>query len=291
MIKIKLMKKGVVYLMALLLVMSVYSCQKEESEEAAGAIAGMGETSGELVVSPYELPDGIEIQGDINGVDVNEDNEVAAFAENKSLLKSWNFGNSYPDYGNGGQWIKVRITVSNSHHSPRTIFFPKGLVFKVNHEGYQHGILLQWTWFVVNPGSSRTILLNLYCLNKGRNGSSSDAQYSIAGVTESRVMWKLLNRIGWRKINCEHYFPNNSNLKSTNGLKGDEDLVEHYEDISNLLQDAVWSITNGDGLTAQQIQEIEALPELEPGTYPEELENGVENAPFNFDEYTPPAED
>lgn len=285
------MKKGVIYFLTFLLVISFSSCEKETGEEP-GAIAGMGDASGELVVTPYDLPEGISIDGDISGVDLNENGSVTASAEEKTLLKSWSFGNSYPNYGNGGQWIKLKLTISNDYSGKRTLFFPKGLVFKVNKSEYQHGILLQWTWFVLNPNSTRSIYLNLFCINKGKHGSSDDVQYTMAGITKSSLMWTLLNKIGWRKINSEHIFPHNEALKSSGNLKSsEEDLVEYYEEISELLQDAVWSITNGDGLTAQQIQEIEALPELEEGTYPEELENGVENAPFFFEEYAPPAED
>jgi hypothetical protein len=278
------MKRSVIYFLAILLMVPFFSCEKESGEEP-GAIAGMGEASGELAVTPFDLPEGLSLDGDISGVDLNGDDGTAASVEDKNLLKSWHFGNLFPDYGNGGQWIKLKLTISNNHGSPRTLFFPQGLVFKVNNAEYQHGILLQWTWFVVKAHSTRTIYLNLFCVNKGRHGSSSDVQYTMAGITQSALMWKLLNRIGWRKINCEHYFYPKDGLKSAGSLKSEEDLVEHYEEISELLQDAVWSVTNGDGLTAQQIQDIEALPLLEEGTYPEGLEDNGENAPFFFDEY------
>lgn len=278
------MKKSVIYFLAFLLVMPFFSCEKDSGEEP-GSIAGMGEASGDIAVTSFDLPEGLSFDGDISGVDLNGDDGVVASVEDKNLLKSWNFGNLFPDYGSGGQWIKLKLTISNNHDIPRTLFFPKGLVFKVNKPEYQHGILLQWTWFVIKAHSSRTIYLNLFCINKGRHGSSSDVQYTMAGIAQSSVMWNLLNRIGWRKINCEHYFNQSEDLKSTGGLKSTEDLVAQYEEISELLQDAVWSITNGDGLTAQQIQDIEALPMLEEGTYPEGLKDNGENAPFFFEEY------
>ncbi len=236
------------FVWALLMVMFI-SCEKEQIEEP-GSIAGMGEADGDLAVTPYELPEDFELIGEFEGVSTDGTDDANGITINKNELKSWRPGKLYPNYGNGGQWIRMRISISNNQAVRRTVFFPRGLVFRAREQGYQHGILLQWTWAVIPPQSTRTIFLNLFCINKGRDGSSNGVQYSMEGITKSKVMWKLLNRIGWAKINCEHYFSAWQN-KSATSLKAEEpDIIEYYDGIAIMLQESVWALSNGDGLTA-----------------------------------------
>ncbi len=182
--------------------------------------------------------------------------------------------------GSGGKWVKVKVTMRNTSDKRRTVYFPRGLVFKVNKQDYQHAMLLQWTWICIQPQAEREFVLYLYCINKGKHGSDPQANFSILGITNSNTMWRLLRMIGWRKVNLEHY----EQVGSVAQLKADG---LDYNTITENLQEAVWSMTNGDGLTETDIQFIESIPMLEEGTYPADLDDKTVEAPYRFDEYTP----
>ena len=110
------------------------SCQKENLD-SPGNIQGMGNTPGNLEVkAPFTLPQGISLIGDISGLS----NPGTKTRESKST--------TYSLYGSGGKMIKLKLTLLNSTSKPRTVFFPKGLLWKCNVSGYQHAILLLTTW-------------------------------------------------------------------------------------------------------------------------------------------------
>lgn len=257
------------------------ACEKEKVEEP-GDIPGMGYASGELQVQEaYSFPEGIELVGSLNGV--GEESSVAM--EGDFNLKSAISGvetQTYSCYGSG-RWVKVEVTLKNTSDMNRTVFLPRGLLFKVNKDGYQHAMLLQWTWVCIKPMAERTFILNLYCINKYMSGSSPDAEFSIIGITNSDLMWSLLRMIGWRKINLEHY----SQVSTIAALKSSNEDLATYEEIVENLQDAVWSLTNGTGLSDEQVNFIKSIPMLEEGTYPEGLDDKTVEPPYYFDEYTP----
>jgi hypothetical protein len=251
------------------------SCEKK-AEEAPNEIPGMGNSTEALEVTAYDLPEGIEIVGDITGF---EEEAIAALPENSLKSASKIDCSNENWYGSGGNWVRIKITLQNTSGRNRTVFLPKGLVFQVDKSDYQHALLLQWVWFNLKPKSTRTIYLNLYCINKGKNGSDINSYYKLLGITKSKLIWELLNIIAWKKINFEHYPC--SVLKSANIEEVD------YPGIVDNLQDAVWALTNGKGLTNEHITFIESLPELEPGTYPENLDKQPFSLPEFFEEYTP----
>lgn len=273
--KISYIMKKIIFILAIAMLVAFTACQKEEVVvEAPGEIPGMGNAVGELQVQePFNLPDGIELVGSVGGLEPGTTGNIAAEGGLKST-ETWRC------YGSGGRWVKLAVTLKNTSNKYRTVFFPRGLLFKVNKEGYQHAMTLQWTWVCIQPNAERSFALNTYCINKGKHGSDPQANFSILGITNSETMWRLLRMIGWRKINLEHY----QQIGTTTALKADE-LT--YDEIQENLQDAVWSMTNGAGLIEEQIQFIESIPMLEDGSYPEGLDDTTVEAPYYFDEYTP----
>ena len=281
-----IMKRVLSFLFVAVLIVFT-ACQKEEIEEAPGNIPGMGEAAGDLQVEQFELPSGIELVG-VEGADgYNETTTSSSVVWNEGALKSLNNtarNQSLFCYGSGGIFVRVKLQLKNtSLTDKRTVFFPRGLLFKVLNIKEQHGILLQWTWVCFGPQETRTVFLDLYCLNKGRNGSNINSNYEILGIAKSEIMWKLLRRIGWRKINFEH-FKNNRTLAN---LKSSENEEVSYETVASKLQEAVWAVTNGTGLTEEQLEFIESLPQLESDKYPEGLDDKTIEPPYYFDEYTP----
>jgi len=271
--------RKLISIIAVAMLVAFTACEKEQVEvfvDQPNEIPGMGNADGELQADTYSLPEGIEFVGSIGGVTHDQTGSIAMEGDLKS-------SQTYTCYGSGGRWVKVAVTLKNTSNMNRTVFLPRGLLFKVNKEGYQHAMLLQWTWVCIKPMAERTFVLNLYCINKGLSGSDPHAEFSIIGITNSDLMWSLLRMIGWRKINLEHYTQvgTNAALKSSN-----EDLAT-YEEIVENLQDAVWSLTNGTGLSDEQVSFIKSIPMLEEGTYPEGLDDKTVEPPYYFDEYTP----
>lgn len=254
------------------------ACQKEEIKETPGNIPGMGNAVGELEVVPYEFNEDIEFVSAIGGFD-----EGSVAEQGEASLKSTTTANC--NFGSGGKYVKVRMTIKNTNPTKwRSVFFPRGCVFKVNLKDYQHAILLDWAWPCIAPGATRTITLHLYCINKGKHSSDAQANFDIVGITKSPTMWLLLNRIALRKINWEHYHANIEVNKA--GLKSSNEELAEYDEITKVLQDCVWAITNGTGLSEEQVKFIESLPKLEDDTYPKELDDKNIEAPYWFDEYT-----
>ncbi len=268
--------RKILSMMAVATLLVFTACEKNEPEaiEEPANIPGMGNAEGDLQVDAYEMPDDIEIIGSIQGVLPDDLGSVNALDGLKATT-------GYACYGSGRD-VKVQITMKNTSQTKnRTVFLPRGLVFKVNKTGYQHAMLMQWTWVCIKANSSRTFVLNLYCINSGLKGSDSSAEFSILGITNSEVMWKLLRMIGWRKINLEHY----QQVNAAALLKSDDEIS--YDNIVTNVQEAVWELTNGSGLSEESIDYIEGIPFLEEGTYPADLDDKTVEPPYYFDEYTP----
>ncbi|MBN1186759.1 MAG: hypothetical protein JXB49_31060 [Bacteroidales bacterium] len=267
--------KKVITLLSLSLLL--FSCERIEKVETPGNIPGMGDTEGALETTPYKFTEGIEFVGTITGFDESldtETNQVALKSTETSLT-----GKSI--YGSGGQWIKVSVTLKNTTNWWRTLFFPPGLIFEVNNKEYQNAILLQWAWTSLEPYEEKTIVLYMYCINKGKLGSDAFSNFNVLGTTDSEEMRAFLNLIGWKKINVE-FFTTGSGLKNTSEFE--------YSEVANVLQEAVWSITNGSGLSDEHKAFIKSLPDLEPGTYPEGLNDVSDETPLYFKEYSELAE-
>ncbi|MBS2099100.1 hypothetical protein [Carboxylicivirga linearis] len=263
---------------AVLAIVVFTACEKEQIEEP-GNIPGMGDNESALSVDAFDLPEGIELVGSMTGVV-----ETTAIAVDKNDLSlKTTFTNeavqSSDNFGSGGQFVKLKCHLRNTTNQRRTVFFPRGLICKVNLEDYQSGVLLQWAWVSVAPNASREFVLHLYCINKGKHGSDATSKYSILGITNSNVMWKLINRIGWKMVNWEHYY----NGTSTAAVLKQNSLT--YEEVTEGLQDAVWSMTNGDGLSESQIEFIESIPSLNQEDLPADLINGTIDPLKYYPEY------
>lgn len=264
------------------------SCEKEEIEEA-GNIPGMGNADGELqVVEPFVEPDGFIIE-EVRGVGAPPSTN-ALLTDGKGDLKSveamttTRWGN-YNSYGCGGRNIKIKLAIRNKKSYGRCLWLPRGCVFEVSDPAYQHGILACWTPIWVNANSIRNIILEVFCINQGKSGSNSNVTYKIKGITNSVLMKKFLMRCNWRKVNKEFYYGYSSNGVSSLKSMSSGDL-EKYAEITGVLQDAIWTVTNGDGtLTEEQIKFIEAIPMMPSGSYPEALDEEGYTPPEDWSEY------
>lgn len=238
------------------------SCIKEEPVDVPGNIPGMGDNNSALEVKPITLPENVSFVGEIRGYE--ENNKSAAL---------------FPDYkifGGSGHYIKLELTITNGNNHDITHYFHAGTIFKSSKLDYQHGILLQWTWVCLKAHSQRTIVLYLYCINKGKNNSDGNNTYEMIGKTTSAPMLNLLKMLKLKKVNHEFF----KFHKST--TEGEYD----YNTISEKMQEAVWALTNYGTEIPEDIKAyINGLPELEPGTYPEIVANEDAETPTFFKEY------
>lgn len=226
------------------------SCTKENTE-SAGKIQGMGDTPGNFEVKEaYTLPSGIAIIGDITGIE-----KAGTKGEDSKSVAD------YSCYGSGGKMIKLKITLVNRNDYQKTIFFPKGLLWKCTTPGYQDAICLQTTWISLKANSQRTITIDLYCINYGRTPSDIFAYYQFVGVTNSPVFNSLLKMIGWKKINYEWINPLPSKSISVEGPT--------YDEITDRMQNIVWNLTNfGIDVSNEDKAFIESIPELPAESIP-----------------------
>ncbi len=261
------MKTQIKLLVIIITILFLASCEKKENISAG--IPGMGETEGELEIKEtFVATDGTldGITFNIQGAEQITSDDLLSPSQNqlKSTSLHWNY------YGCGGSWhnssfkfwIRIKLTLTNSSDSEKCVVFPAGLVFKVNEPGYQNGILLQRVRVCIDPNTTKQIYLFTFCLNKGRDGSNANVTYTMPGITGSDWLWKyMLNILENKKINIENflYTSSSAQLKLANEL----DLTK-FEEVSDHLQNAVWTLTNdGEELSQEQIDYLHSIPEKE----------------------------
>lgn len=265
--------KKILFFSLILLAAGFISCQKHD-QEAPGNIKGMGNTPGELQVQePYTLPEGIHLIGDITGIDnpaAIGGETKSPFIESKSIIQC--FGS--------GRYVRLQCTLLNTSNYPRTVFFPKGLLWQCRYGDNQHGLQAQTTWACLQPNSSRTIYLDLYCLNAHIPAPDGNSTYRILGITSSPTMWNFLKIISWRKVNYEMIYG------SFLGGKG-VTAGPSYQEITERLQKIIWNLTdNGIDISEEDKAFIESIPELAPEEIPVVDPNS--KFPDYFDEFVFP---
>jgi hypothetical protein len=235
----------------------------DEKEEVPGGIPGMGNTPGKLEIKePFVVPEGISFN-------IQSEDEITFdnLFSTKAQLKSTNsiggvIGCGGSNLGNVFTfWIRIKVMIQNRSNIDQCFTIPTGTVFWVSDQAYQNGITITPIEICVKKNSQWNYSVMLMCLNKGDNGSGTNVTYEAKGVTSSSAMWKLLNILNNKICDIKYYSNYNSpsaNLKSANALD-----LEKYKEIADHIQNAVWAITNGDGLSEEQIDYLENIPDLD----------------------------
>lgn len=219
-------------LLLLLLLGFVIGCEKEKTDqEMPGNIPGMGNAEGDFVIKePFTLPEGVALVGEIRGIG---DASIAREYDRPIVkLKA-----DEPDVltiGCGGEWVALDLLLENSDGANKTVTIPAGCIFECQEEGYQHGITLQDVRIHLLGNSQLQIKLYLFCVNKGRNGSDAVVTYVIRGVSASEWIAKLTDALKYKDIDVSGFT---------------EEEMDEYNRIAKGLQDIVWAITNGSGVT------------------------------------------
>ncbi len=204
------------------------TCSKDKSDnDEPGNIPGMGEAGGELEVTERaSFPIQPAILDAITGV------EVSPLPTENTL-------------GSGGGWVILDLEIENTTDEEADFYLLGGSVIECQKIGYQHAICINRVDVSVEAKSSKNIKLLVYCINRGRSGSSPDITYIIKGITSSDRMMRLVEALEGKKIDIRDYLP--------------DDKIEFVE-LCEKIQDLVWAITNGSGLSDDDWTFINSIP-------------------------------
>lgn len=212
-------------------------CQKSKSDadktaEQPGKIPGMGNEPGNLTGQAFQLPKGISLKGVIVG---DEDP-----------------GGNACKVDGSGENVMVQLTLQrdSTGSGPIIVKFPRGLTIVSQGEGYQNGILVEEISVPVPPmppgsgGVSCKVNLLLQCLNKDKLVSDATASYKFGPITDSKPIKDFLSKLAGKKVTYSDY-NQDGNL---------------WRDCNAGIQDALWNITDGRGLTQEDLDFIRSLP-------------------------------
>jgi hypothetical protein len=211
-----------------IIVVSLLYCGKDkDNSDDPGNIPGMGDAGGELEVEdPLSFEIGLSLIGDIVGFEVN----------NEPL------GNPV---GSGGQWVILDVLIQNETDKLANFYLPGGAVVECQTEGYQHAICINRVDISIEAEKTKNCKLLVYCINKGRSGSHPDITYLIKGISSSDRMMRLVEALEDKKIDVRDYLPDNK---------------AEFDALCVNIQDVVWAITNGSGLSDDDWVFINSLP-------------------------------
>ena len=130
--------------------------------------------------------------------------------------------------------LPLLMTIHNSGQADLDVTFPAGLVFGPSTADYQYMILLQDCRFTAASGADRDVSLPTFCCNTDLDEPDDESFYIIVGREWDRETEELLN------------------LVADKALSGDEAVM--------LAQDALFEITDEDGLTDSTRAQLANLP-------------------------------
>ncbi len=224
------------------------SCSSDDDEkeiiidDEPGEIPGLGNDKGELTGIEFKLPDGLELEGDIVGV-----NSRYSLKTKDAVVEASDFDHLTKASTNvigSGKWVQIAIRIKNLTNRNIDVIFPARLVVKSLSGAYQNGILLKKTKATVLGNETHTIALLMYCGNSSLYPSSSSEKYKWAVISNSSLIVDLCNRLANKKINYEEFI----------------DSKTIYSRQVGYLQDILWHLTDGTGLTESDIEYIDSLP-------------------------------
>ncbi|MGB6092477.1 MAG: thioester domain-containing protein [Moheibacter sp.] len=224
-------------IMLLAVSLSFVACSKDDDDSdignetgsyQPGNIPGMGEAGGELTGTAFMLTDKIEINGGIKGqLFLPEDDD------------------EYCQIKGSGSFVLLSLEFVNHLGKDTLLVFPAGLTFRADNIEDQNGILVQETKISLAEGQTCKTFIPTYCINQEKHGSTQNSSYSFGPITNASPMQELIQLVKNKRINYEDFVHE-----------------EDYYDGVYVLQNAIWSITDRDGLTQENRNEIQSLDDL-----------------------------
>ncbi len=195
------------------------SCSKDETaspeelKDEIGNLPGLGDMGGTPQGTPFSLPDGITIVGEISG----------SFCEDATFRIG------------SGTLVVVCLELRNDTDKEITVTFPAGLVLISGTDKYQHGVMLRTEEITIPPNEAVRFALHTYCGNSGRSAADSDAVYTFGPITNSKLIARLIDDLTGKKINAVDYFER-------------EEFSDDYYTEQTKVQTLLWFITEDRGL-------------------------------------------
>ena len=232
---------------------------QEVVDYLAGEIPGLGDEAGELTGTPFKLPDGVTLIGDITGKGsqsgywnisrtvsfTNKDGSVTTHSlsppASRSETESHYFGSGYG-------YVDLLIPMRNSRNQDVTVTFPAALILRNDAGDCQNGVLLKKVVVKIPAGTDYYLNLAFYCGNANKGSAGSSDVYSLGVVSDAKPLVELCEMVKNKKINIEEFDPTSSSEYSI------------YREQRSELQDIVWAVTDEDGLTEAHISYLRALP-------------------------------
>ena len=241
------MKKAaiVIILGGLVLSLAFISCKKDkdttpnnnvttQSVNLTTSLSGLGSHGGQPSGTPYHLPSNIKVIGSMVG---GYPGSKTHFNYPKSLENIQQYlasvpKSEYTEYGYG-TYIDVYMKLRNTSNSAYSLIIPAGLIMcdsipedSTVTDTSQSGIIIVPDTIVIPGGDTVGICLKSFCLNLHHSIPSSHNVYLLKVIT------------------------NNDQLHSVvTILQNKKSIAEHIYEIQGIL----WEITDGDGLTQEDI--------------------------------------
>ena len=232
----------------------------------AGEIPGLGNTEGELTGTPFRLPNGVELTGNITGTSWNQSQYyywdiydyygAPSFINKKGEVETRKLSprSRAPEdvvvnyFGSGPGYVDLFLPLRNVTSSPITVKLPAALIIRSVSGDCQNGVLIKEVKFTIPANSDYPLCLLLYCGNASKGTAGYNDIYALAVVSDAQPLLDLCERVKNKKINIEEFSPTS---------------IEDYEIFrsqTSWLQGIVWSITDYSGLDNYEIEYINSLP-------------------------------
>jgi len=223
-----------------IMAVSFNACNKDDLEYyEPGEIPGLGDAIGDVPGQQFTLPNGIELTGNITG----------SISSNNYWNQS-SSGQTIHYYGSGSGYVDLLLKLRNVRSTSITVTFPIATVFISRTGNAQNGVLLQKVTITIPANSDYNLGLVLYCGNQHKGSASSGSVYDLGIVCNASSLIDLCNRLKNKKINIEKFSPASTADKNT------------YNSQKDILQRIVWQVTDGNGLTQNDIDHINSLPNI-----------------------------
>jgi hypothetical protein len=132
----------------------------------------------------------------------------------------------------------VEMKVTSLSSGTVSDILPAGLLFRSSNSAVQHMILVRDHPVAAPAGHDTTISVGVFCCNSSRAVPNDSDHYTVGPVTDNSDLRTIVSITKHKALGVTNV---------------------------NLVQEAVWSVTDGTGLTQGMIDSLNALPEGLPG--------------------------
>lgn len=214
-----------------------------------GNIPGLGNAEGDLTGAQFTLPGGVTLVEGITGAQYNIPSYWADDNYDYSATRATRADETWHWFGSGPGYVDLAIRLRNDNDAPSTVVFPAALIVRSLAGDCQNGVLLKKVTVTVPPKSNYNIVVSFYCGNADKDTAGPRDNYAWGVVSNAAPLLELCELVKNKKINLEDYDP--------------DDDSEHtqYRIRVSMLQGAVWSITDHDGLSEYRRTQIAELPD------------------------------